>query len=122
MGWFKPVVVYKVVEVEKFAPRLSQEDGANIASLENHPGFHALLARLQAQKALLKSTLETVNHPTLSDVQNLQAGIRWITWLDKLVQQQADRTPKEPRDAFELETLEFRRMAEALEFVGKGRN
>jgi hypothetical protein len=118
MGWFKPIIKYRVLEIEKPAPRLSKEDSSNIASLANHPGFHALLGRLKAQKAVLEATLRTAKHDSLSEVSHLQAGISWITWLDKQVQAQAGKAVPSPREAFELEEREFARITEALKMVG----
>lgn len=122
MRWFKNTVItrFKVIEIEKPLPRLTEEDGRNISSLANHPGFHALLGRLKVQKGVLETMLKTGKHESLAEVSSLQAGIAWINWLDKQVQLQAGKQPLEPRDALELEDREFRRMAEALEFVGKG--
>jgi hypothetical protein len=120
MRWFKQIVKYKVVELEKPAPRLTSEDASNIASLANHPGFHALLGRLKAQKGVLEAALRTQRHESLNEVYSLQAGINWINWLDKQVQIQAGKPTTTARDAFEQEAIEFQRMAEALEFVGKG--
>jgi len=123
MSWFKPKTFtrFQVVELEKPAPRLSLEDSSNIASLANHPGFHALVGRLKLQRAGLESVLRSAaasgNHLA---AQEAAIGINWISWLDKQVQLQVGKKPIEARDAFELEDREFRRMAEALEFVGKG--
>lgn len=121
MAWLKSKLEtkYKVIELEKPAPKLTREDASNIASLANHPGFHALLGRLRIQRSLLETTLRQARHESLNEVYSLQAGINWITWLDKQVQQFAGRKEPVAREAFELEEAEFRRMAEALEFVGK---
>ena len=123
MNWFKPKLLtkYRVVELEKPIPRLSKEDSSNIASLANHPGFHALLGRLRVQKAGLETVLKaSAAAGNLLPAQEAAIGISWITWLDKQVQQFAGRKEAPVRDAYELEEAEFKRMAEALEFVGKG--
>lgn len=112
---------FQVIELEKPLPRLTKEDSSNIASLANHPGFHALLSRLRLQKAGLEAVLRSAAASgNLAPAQEAAIGISWITWLDKQVQQQAGRQEAPIRDAFELENAELRRMAEALEFVGKG--
>lgn len=119
MKWFKPEVVYKVLEVEKPTPVLHKEDSSNIAQLAEHPGFKSLLARLRIQKAAIENELKTTRHESLDAVYNLQAGIRWINWLDKQVSTAANRKEIQPRDAFDLEEAEFRRVAAALEIIGK---
>lgn len=119
MNWFKKTV-YQVLELEKPAPRLTPEDSQNIASLANHPGFTALLSRLRLQRAVLESTSRAAliadNVPLAREA---AVGVNWIAWLDKQVQQQANRIQVQPRVAFELEQREFERMAAALDLIGR---
>jgi len=110
---------FQVIELEKPIPKLSREDNSNIASLATHPGFHALVGRLRLQRSMLQSALCNLPLNSLQDVYQLQAGIKWITWLDKQVTKAAGKSGESPRDALELEEREFRRMAEALQLVGK---
>lgn len=121
-SWFNKgkAIKYQILEVEKPAPRLSREDSINIASLAEHPGFHALLNKLRIQKAILETALRTKQHTSLQEVGSLQAGINWINWLDKQVLQSAGRQEEsKPRDAFELEVKELERMAAALDIIGR---
>lgn len=119
MNWFKKTV-YQVLEIEKPAPRLTAEDSQNIASLAEHPGFTALLNRLRLQRTVLESVLraQAAAGEALA-AQEAAVGINWINWLDKQVQQQANRMQAIPRMAFELEQREFERMALALDLVGR---
>lgn len=93
MSWFTPEVVVKteyvplevrVVEVEKgeTLPVYSDDLKRSVGTLQAHPGFLYLLQKLNAQRAYLRTTLETKRHPDLKEAEFLQSGIAWSGWLE----------------------------------------
>ena len=67
---------------------LTREDEASIISLQNHQGFHALMGKFELQKRSLERTLKESRHTDIRAVDNLQAGIRWIEWIQREVSKQ----------------------------------
>lgn len=53
-----------------------------LAGLAEHPGLNFLLNRIRLQRAALESALKYGAHAELKEVLALQAGIRWLTWVD----------------------------------------
>lgn len=70
----------KVVELEKTIPIVEDEEA--IRSLNVHPGFLMLAQRMRNQKAILKGHLEQGKHESLREVDVLQAGLRWLGYLE----------------------------------------
>lgn len=77
----KPLVL--ILEVEKGArvPGLDKDSAQAVASLQGHPGFLYLLAKLKFQNEVLKSTLQSRRHENIREVEFLQSGIAWTNWL-----------------------------------------
>ena len=120
MSWLKraPEVEYRVVEVEKGPTSLGSS--ADIASLAEHPGMHALMARLRVQRSMLDSALRSNRHDSLADVAKLQAGIQWIAWIERQVNLAVGKSqPERFREPFELERQELEKIVQALQIVGK---
>src|SRR6267142_5429895 len=84
---FKPKVIYKLVEVQKPRPlyRWDQNTKDSVSTLAAHPGFVALVDRLNLTKAQLESTLKQTMHKDLRQVDFLQAGLFWSQWLEEQV-------------------------------------
>jgi len=83
---FKPRIL--VVEVEK--PRKletpTSEERLAVLSLQQHPGFSALLRRLRIQRALLEAQVLHERQATLTDSEFLKAGVFWARWLEDSLQ------------------------------------
>lgn len=119
---FKPIVIYKIVEVEKPKPVIedNEEILKSVASLATHPGFEYLNNKLKLQRALLKSRIDSDRHAELKDVEFIQSGIFWCSWLDTQVRQ-ALYTVSRPKLVATLPVEEelFKQMSANLAEVGK---
>lgn len=69
----------KVVEVEKAIPVVEDEEA--LKSLAGHPGFVMLMQRLRNQRAVVKAHLENDHHESIREVEVLQAGLKWLNYL-----------------------------------------
>jgi hypothetical protein len=120
LGFFsKKKVEYQLVEIDRHSDK-HLGSNSDIASLANHPGMLALMARMRVQKAAVESLLKNSRHQDLSDVAKLQAGIIWLSWIEKQVNLAVGRQHQEaPREPFEQERAEFAKIAEALHLVGR---
>lgn len=115
---------YKVIEVEKDTtqPNWTREDESAIKTLEGHPGYVALLSKFRLQRSLLKSALANQRHETMDEVRMLQAGIHWITWLEREVKETVKGNKVEvekPRAPYGIEEEQFARVSQALKLIGQ---
>lgn len=115
------VQAIKIVEIEKQlgVPELNEASAASVASLRDHPGMQYLLAKFRLQAAALKTVLTTQRQKDLNDVEFLQSGIAWCSWLqqqlDKALQIQNQPKPRPARPQ-ELET--FEELSSRIDWVG----
>jgi len=89
LSLFKPKVVYKIVELPQARTQSgwSEELRASVKTLAHHPGFLAVIDKLRVQRATLQSQLTSSFHKDLRQVDYLQAGIFWLSWVEKVVNQ-----------------------------------
>ena len=92
MSWWRQQVtgqVPMVVEVEKGSrvPEMTPEVARSIGTLQGHPGFQYLLAKLKFHRAVLQSQHNTVRHKTVADGVVFQAGLAWSGWLQHELEQ-----------------------------------
>lgn len=116
--FFKKKPVWNVIEVP--APALVEqvEDEEAIKSLALHPGFRSLVRRLNVQKCALQTKLLKVRHKDIRDVDNLQAGIIWLEYLDNEVNKLIARKPeKVVRAAHPDIDFEFRKVLAQIESI-----
>lgn len=122
MSKTQPQVEYKVIELKGFSPAhdWDKETSAQVRLLATNPGFTALVDKLKLQRAVLESALARGKHTSIRDVDILQAGIRWISWMELTVQREVfnNERAEAARPPFDLEQKEFARMQEALTLVG----
>lgn len=119
MSWFTPKIEYQILEVDRHNDK-QLGSNSDIASLANHPGMVALLARMRIQRAAIEGLLRNGKHHDLSEVTKLQAGVLWLSWMEKQVNLAVGRQQEsKPRDPFEIERRELERIAEALQIVGR---
>jgi hypothetical protein len=78
---------YKVVVLTD-RPVPMVEDEESIRALATHPGFVALCNRLKLQRAALQTMLDTKKHPDIRAVDDIQAGLKWLGFL----QSEVDKT------------------------------
>jgi hypothetical protein len=67
------------------------EDEESIRSLATHPGFVALMNRLKLQRSVLQTTLDTKKHSDIRVVDDLQAGLKWLDYLQGEVNRTVSR-------------------------------
>ncbi len=79
-----------------WATDFDKDDEAQIIALQHHRGFQALMGRFELQKRALCATLQSSKHTDIRAVDNLQAGIHWITFLQREVAKQT-RKKEEPK-------------------------
>lgn len=79
---FLPSPVIILSERKKINPASE----AAIVLLAEHSGFIALMDRFEIQKALLEADLRTKRHASIREVDALQAGIQWISYLQEEVE------------------------------------
>jgi hypothetical protein len=112
---------YKIVEVP--APRTQagwdKDMRETIGTLSAHPGFVALISRLGLQASLLRAKLLNDRHPSLKDVEFLQSGIFWCSWLQQQVQTATTRTIQSQVDARVEDEQAFRELQATIEKVGE---
>ena len=119
MNWGKPKIEhhYTVVEIPKTFAQESPESIAAVETLREHAGFRWLLSKLALQSARLSSELLTKRHDNIREVEFLQSGIQWCTWL----QQQLDFNHEKylrMRPATPQETMHFQDIESTIELIG----
>lgn len=114
---------WQVIEVEKDTtqPNWTKEDELAIKTLEGHPGYVALLSKFRLQRSLLKSALANQRHESMDEVRMLQAGIHWITWLEREVKEtvKGKVEVEKPRAPYGIEEEQFARVSQALKLIGQ---
>lgn len=116
--FFKKKPEWNVIEVP--APVLAEqvEDDEAIRTLALHPGFRSLVRRLALQKAVIQTKLLKVHHKDLREVDNLQAGIFWLEYLDTEVTKMVGRKPeKVTREILPDMDFEFRKVLAQIESI-----
>ena len=110
----------KVIEVEKrIVPELDQASAAGVASLQTHPGFQYLLAKLAFQRSLMKDSLAKNRQKDIRDVEFLQSGINWCGWLeDQLVAATGKLNAPTPRIQRAHEREAFEQLLGQIDVVG----
>ena len=97
-----------VLHVEKrHNADLNDED--SLRTLSVHPGFITLCNRLSLQRVALKNILETKKHTDIRVVDDLQAGLKWLGYLENEVNRAVDRKAEAKAVAskpFELQEFE----------------
>jgi transposase len=89
-----------------------------LATLPEHPGFQYILARLKAQKSLLKQAHETTRYEKLDDVHMLQAGIFWAGWLEQEIARLTKKAATVEADTTNFEADAFQHIDSMLERIG----
>jgi len=109
---------YVIVEVDKAAPT-TREDLKAIATLKHHPGFLALIRKLNFMKAALRSQLEQRRYGTLRDYDSIQLGLYWLGILEhEVVAADAAVSQGSTRAATQEEVTEFEKISAAIERIG----
>jgi hypothetical protein len=85
---FRPQREYLIVEVpaHRTHSKWSDEIRASAATLNSHPGFLAIMDKIELQRSLLGAQLTNTFHKDLRQVDYLQAGVYWLGILQRLVQ------------------------------------
>jgi hypothetical protein len=114
------ITQYKVVEVK--APRSAQawtkETKESVATLDYHPGFLALVERLNLQKQMLENKCSREFHKDLREADYLQAGVFWLGYVQELVAKATKRSAPAPTDAFDEELEAFKQIDAQIERIG----
>lgn len=113
---------FKILEIEKAqVPPLDAASAASVVSLQSHPGFQYLLAKLRVQRAALKHALETQRQKELKDFEFLQSGANWCNWLQVQLDEAVKLTQQpKPRNATAYEREAFEQLRSQLDVVGVG--
>jgi hypothetical protein len=79
----------KVIEVEKAqrVPPMDADIARSIQTLQSHPGFLYILAKLKFQREVLKTQVATTRQASMEDVIMLQSGVAWSGWLQTQLDQ-----------------------------------
>ncbi len=114
-----PKLSFKIIEVERPRPITDNEDAAaSVGTLSAHPGFYYLTAKMRLQRSLLETTLKRSRHASMEDVQMLQSGIYWLSWIEEQVNREVHKAPKvAPQPAFEVEENAFREAQKQIELI-----
>lgn len=113
---------FKVVEVDKQSvldPAFEEANQQAVASLQHHPGFVYLLAKLAFERAALKTALEKTRHKSIVDVEFIQSGAFWSNWLQLQLESAIGKInqPK-PRAPRSYEADAFEQLRQNVELVG----
>lgn len=113
-------VVYKVVEVKtpRTAARWTKEIKDAVATLPSHPGFIAILDRFSLQKQMLEHKCATEFHKDLRENDYLQAGVFWLGYAQKLVDEATKLPRAVPVDAYDEEMEAFKQLDAQIERIG----
>lgn len=112
--------IYQVIEVEK--PRPLADDGdadSTIVTLQHHPGFQRLMGKLKLERSVLETKLKNARHDSLRDVEFIQSGIFWASWLERQVEKEVSAKARPtPQPAYDEEAEAFKRASALVEEVG----
>lgn len=112
--------VYKVIEVK--APRSSQawtkEIKEAVGTLSSHPGFIAIVDRLNLQKQMLENKCSHEFHKDLREADYLQAGVFWLGYVQDLVNKSTKLYSSSPVDPYQEELEAFKEIDSQIERIG----
>lgn len=115
MNIFKRPKQLQIVEVPKGMPSLDVAGRKALAGLAEHPGLNYLINKIRLQRAALESALKYGQHQNMNDVLVLQAGIRWLTWVENqfllAVERPGNTTKRDPNED------ELAALAQSLSFI-----
>lgn len=111
--------VYQIVEVEKPVPvpPLDENSSQAVATLQAHPGFQYLLAKLRLQRSALKTILTTQRQHSLTDVEFIQSGIAWTGWLEEQLNAAIGFKAAPPTDSLESQRIAFEEALGRIEIL-----
>jgi hypothetical protein len=109
-----------VVMILSAVPPLTKEDEGSISTLQFHPGFRALVdKKLAAAKGVLRARLEQTRHSQLRDVDFIQSGLFWLSYLEREVAEATRATARTTNRAAEPDELAlFQKLSTLIEGVG----
>lgn len=91
------------VEAGKRIPPLDETTRAAVTSLDSHPGFQYLIAKLRIERAIIESRLRSERHTDLASVAYLQAGVKYSRWLEDEVSRELQVKPRSAPSPLTLE-------------------
>lgn len=122
LDWFKskPVIVYKVVEVKvpRTAQKWSREIKEAVGTLPSHPGFVAIMDRVNLHKQMLEYKSSHEFHKDLRESDYLQAGVFWLEYLQRLIDEATKLPRAVPVDAYDEELEAFKLLDAKIERIG----
>jgi hypothetical protein len=104
-----------LVEIPKPSPSLDPAGRNALAGLAEHPGLSYLINKIRLQRAALESGLKYGAHQNMNDVLTLQAGIRWLTWVENQFLLAVERPSK--LDQRDPNADEYAALSQALSFI-----
>lgn len=110
---------FRIIEVEKPRPiKVNEDSSSAVQTLSAHPGFLYLTAKMRLQRSLLETTLKKSRHASMKDVEMLQSGIFWLSWLEEQVNRDVHKAsaPK-AQPTFEAEETAFREAQKQIELI-----
>lgn len=113
-------IVYKIVEIKapRTSGRWSKDIKDAIATLPSHPGFVAVADRVNLQRQMLVNKLATEFHKDLRECDYLQAGVLWLGYLQRLLDEATQMPQRIEVDAYEEEMEAFRKLDAQIERIG----
>lgn len=108
-----------VLEVERATrvPELTEDMAKSIGTLQSHPGFQYLLAKLKFHRSVLKEQLAGNRQETMADVIMLQSGVAWSGWLQGQLDAAMGFKPSAPAPAGQSELAIFEEAQRQLEVL-----
>jgi hypothetical protein len=116
----EPVVKYQVIQLKapRTPTRWSQPIKDAVATLPSHPGFNALMERIALQKQMLEHKCSHEFHKDLREADYLQAGVFWLEYAQRLVEESTKVPHAIPTDAFDEELEAFQKLDAQIERIG----
>jgi hypothetical protein len=116
---FTPVEIVHVVEVEKGTrlPELTGDLKESLKALQHSPAWNYMVARLRHQGAALNNTLKEGLQLTETQLRFLQAGLYWISFIEKDFAKLTQTVPQ-ARPATDPEADQFRNIQQNVELIG----
>ena len=114
------VPVYQIVEIKgpRIITKWDNETKAAVATLQSHPGHVAVMDRLALQRQLLESKLTREFHKDMREVDQLQAGVFWLGYVQEVISKALQLPQHTPKDAMDEEMEAFRELDSKIERVG----
>lgn len=111
---------FHVVEVPTGTklPEITGDLRESLKTLQFNPAFSYIIQRLRVQRAGVQNALQEGLQLTETQIRFLQAGLYWLSYLEKDINVLTQASANNPRPSFDNEAEQFAKIRQSLDFVG----